>query len=163
MLADAGAIEADGIAHHPFRNILGSLLCCEPGQLTPCVYQRRLAPGDQLLLCTDGLTKHVSAPQIAEILNSTYSAEDACGELIDAANAAGGTDNTTVVLARFGHREAETVEDPAISVEARQRSSSPGQWLLGVNRKAGGDEPRLKQATNLNRATSEVASVVRFF
>jgi len=118
MLADAGAIEANQVEHHPFRNVLGSLLNCDPRQLTPCVYEKRLAPGDQLLLCTDGLTKHVSAPQIAEILDSTYSAEDACHELIAAANTAGGTDNTTVVLARFGHREAETVEDPAIGREA---------------------------------------------
>ena len=60
------------------------------------------------MLCTDGLTKKVPTEQIAEILDSTFAAEDACRELIDAANAAGGTDNITVVLARFGHREAGT-------------------------------------------------------
>jgi serine/threonine protein phosphatase PrpC len=119
MLADAGAIEADQVERHAFRNMLGSLLCCEPQQLSPCVYQRQLMPGDQLLLCTDGLTKLVSASQIAGILDSTYSAAEACRELIDAANAAGGTDNITAVLARFGHRLVDTVEDPAFGIEAR--------------------------------------------
>jgi protein phosphatase len=102
MLADAGAIEPDAVAGHPFRNMLASLLSCEPDQLKPCVYQIRLEPGDQLLLCTDGLTKHVSASQIAAILDFSGSAAEACQELVAAANNAGGTDNITVVLAQFG-------------------------------------------------------------
>lgn len=118
MLADAGAIEPHEVEHHPFRNMLGSLLCCEANQLTPCVYQRRLMPGDQLLLCTDGLTKHVPARRIAQILDSSYSAADACHELVAAANAAGGTDNITVVVACFGRRLAETTEDGAIGRDA---------------------------------------------
>jgi protein phosphatase len=116
MLADAGAIEPDAVACHPFRNMLASLLCCEPNQLTPCLYQIRLEPGDQLLLCTDGLTKHVSTWQIEAILDSTDSAAEACRDLIAAANTAGGTDNITVVLARFGPRAVNEVADPAFGI-----------------------------------------------
>jgi protein phosphatase len=118
MLADAGAIEPDAVKCHAFRNMLGSLLCCEPSQLAPCVYKRRLMPGDQLMLCTDGLTKHVSASQMEAILDSAYSASEACQELIAAANTAGGTDNITVVLARFGHRVARDNADAAHGIEA---------------------------------------------
>jgi protein phosphatase len=124
MLADAGAIEPEEVERHTFRNMLGSLLCCEASQLHPRSYQRRLMPGDQLLLCTDGLTRHVPAGRIAEILDSAYSAADACQELVAAANAAGGADNTTVVLASFGRRLAEITEDAAIG-----RDASTVFWL----------------------------------
>lgn len=100
MLADAGAIEADQVKQHCFRNVLGSLLCCDPSQLNPTVHVTQLTTGDQLLLCTDGLTRHVEPSNIAEILASASSAEHACRDLVAAANAAGGRDNTTVVVAR---------------------------------------------------------------
>lgn len=118
LLADAGVIEAERVRSHPLQNVLGSLLCSDIRRLEPRVYMRELAPGDQLLLCTDGLTRRVPAQLIAEILDSTFTAEDACRELIDLANAAGGTDNTTVVLARFGHREAGNAPAAAFSTKA---------------------------------------------
>jgi protein phosphatase len=108
LLADAGAIEAERVGGHPLQNVLACLLCYDTRRLESRGYMRGLAPGDQLLLCTDGLTRIVPGQQIAEILESTFTAEDACRELIAAANSAGGPDNTTVVVARFGHREAGT-------------------------------------------------------
>jgi protein phosphatase len=105
LLASAGVIQSDQVESHPMRNVLASLLSPNHRQLTPQVHQRELSPGDQLLLCTDGLTKSVAADQIAEILNCSLSAEEACRELVAAANGAGGSDNITVVLARFGYRE----------------------------------------------------------
>jgi protein phosphatase len=125
MLADAGVIEAERVERHALRNVLGSLLCRDPKQLLPCVYKRQLAPGDQLLLCTDGLTRHVSRSEIAEILDGAYSAADACRELIGAANAAGGTDNTTVIVARFGRQLTDVSEDTAIGREAGDFPSGP--------------------------------------
>ncbi|MBI3468438.1 MAG: serine/threonine-protein phosphatase [Planctomycetes bacterium] len=100
LLADAGAIAADEVEHHHFRHVLGSVLSRNSSDLHPAVCKARLMEGDQLLLCTDGLTKHVNPLQIAGILASASTAEQACHDLIAAANAAGGTDNITVVLAR---------------------------------------------------------------
>jgi serine/threonine protein phosphatase PrpC len=59
-------------------------------------------PGDVLLLCTDGLTKHVADPQIAEVLGKNRSASESARELMDLALAAGGTDNITVIVAKLG-------------------------------------------------------------
>lgn len=56
---------------------------------------------DIYLLCSDGLTGMVTDPQMAEILHSTTDLDRACDRLIAAANAAGGVDNITVVLARL--------------------------------------------------------------
>ena len=58
--------------------------------------------GDALLLCTDGLHGPVPADAIARVLAGSATAEAAARALVDAANAAGGPDNVTVVVARFG-------------------------------------------------------------
>ncbi len=59
-----------------------------------------LRRGDALVLCTDGLTSHLSAEEIAQRA-SARSAADACQALVAAANAAGGSDNITAVVAQL--------------------------------------------------------------
>jgi protein phosphatase len=56
--------------------------------------------GDTLLLCTDGLTKHVTDVAISEILQRGGSAEDVCRELLNNALDRGGRDNITVAVGR---------------------------------------------------------------
>lgn len=69
-------------------------------ELEPAIGLVDLEPGDVLLLCTDGLTKHVSDQQIAELLGGAGDAEAACRGLVGAALDDGATDNVTVVVAR---------------------------------------------------------------
>jgi protein phosphatase len=57
--------------------------------------------GDQLLLCSDGLSDLVADPQIGQILKTAATAQAACDKLVAAALAGGGKDNVTVVLARY--------------------------------------------------------------
>jgi PPM family protein phosphatase len=57
--------------------------------------------GDVYLICSDGLTSMISEGQVGEIMVSARSLEDAGRRLIDAANAAGGRDNITVILFRL--------------------------------------------------------------
>jgi serine/threonine protein phosphatase PrpC len=56
-------------------------------------------PGDQLLLCSDGLTDMITQAQIKAILNRPVSLDKQLSELIRVANQQGGNDNITVVLA----------------------------------------------------------------
>ena len=67
---------------------------------TPDVRRLKLADGDRLLLCTDGLTDLVSAEVIATEVGRP-SAADACQALVDRALAQGGGDNITVVVAAY--------------------------------------------------------------
>jgi len=60
-----------------------------------------LQPGDQVLLCSDGLHGPLSDDEILELLMFTPDATSAAEGLVDAANAAGGPDNVTAVVVRF--------------------------------------------------------------
>ncbi|MEZ6132109.1 MAG: protein phosphatase 2C domain-containing protein [Planctomycetaceae bacterium] len=100
-LADAGVFTPEQIETSPLNHVLSSLLGCDPDNLNPQVYKSELRINDTLLLCTDGLTRHVSEPQIAALLTAPQPARILCEELIDAANDGGGRDNTTVVVAKF--------------------------------------------------------------
>jgi serine/threonine protein phosphatase PrpC len=52
------------------------------------------------LLCTDGLTKHVSDERIAQVLASMTSAKEAAEQLLAEALDAGGTDNISIIIGR---------------------------------------------------------------
>ena len=58
-----------------------------------------------ILLCTDGLTTHVSDDEIKEHLARCTSAESCCRSLLDLALARGGKDNVTVVVARVRSKD----------------------------------------------------------
>jgi len=73
------------------------------GQLIdPDVRRLSVAGGDQVLLCTDGLTEMADDPAIESILRVPGSVGEICQALIDNALQHGGKDNVTVVLARYG-------------------------------------------------------------
>ncbi len=57
-----------------------------------------LEPGDSLMLCSDGLSKHVDDERIEDVLAKESSSEAMSRKLLDDALAAGGTDNITVVV-----------------------------------------------------------------
>ena len=62
--------------------------------------------GDQLLLCSDGLTNMVEDQEIAEILSDSHmSLEEKVTSLVSLANARGGYDNITVMLTDFTERK----------------------------------------------------------
>jgi protein phosphatase len=121
MLADTGTISADQVQDHPFSHVLGSLLGCDPDQLDPSVFKTELEFGDQLLLCTDGLTRHLESDDIVEVLTSAASAELACERMVRMANEAGGRDNITVLLARFAESTRDEDGDAAALLSGELR------------------------------------------
>ena len=98
-MIDSGAWTEEQARKAPFSGNLASALGAN--EMTPVVGLVDLQPGDTLLLCTDGLTRHVSDEQITEVLGRAGDAESACRELVEAALAGGGHDNVTVVTARM--------------------------------------------------------------
>lgn len=83
-----------------FSHMLTRCLGYESHNARPDIHFVRIKPGDQLLICTDGLTDMVSDTQIAECLDEWPNAQATCEALIALALKAGGRDNVTAVLAR---------------------------------------------------------------
>ena len=57
-----------------------------------------------MLLCTDGLTKHIGDDEIRDVMGSIKSAEGVCRTLMDLTLERGATDNVTVVAGRLRER-----------------------------------------------------------
>ncbi len=87
--------------------MLTKALIAKGGPVEPDVQDLALEDGDCLLLCTDGLTEMVQEDRIAEVLGSGQTSAQVCQGLIQEALQAGGKDNVTVVVARYGFRRGE--------------------------------------------------------
>jgi protein phosphatase len=98
-LADAGMISQESVETHHMRNVLVSFL--GSGAANADIQQLLLESGDQLLLCTDGLTDMVAESVISSTLQTSNTPQIACQKLVEAALEAGGKDNVTVVLAKY--------------------------------------------------------------
>jgi serine/threonine protein phosphatase PrpC len=105
-LIDAGIDRADP-ATQSMRHVLTAALGSLGSRIQPEVQRIHLQEHDQILLCTDGLTEMVDDKTIASLLRNTSAAAKACEDLTTIALAAGGSDNITVVLARFGSTESK--------------------------------------------------------
>ncbi len=106
-LVDAGALDPADAERSPFRNVLASAL--GGAEATPMTASTDTRWDDVLLLCTDGLTKHVSDAEIQAELRNITSAESVCRRLVDLALERGGTDNVTVVVGRLRARPHDSM------------------------------------------------------
>jgi protein phosphatase len=93
-------IQPEEVRSHPQRNQIYRTLG-EKSPLEVDIYERKLMNGDRLLLCSDGLWEMVLDEEIEKILLQAASPQAACDRLVEAANAAGGEDNTGVVVVWF--------------------------------------------------------------
>jgi serine/threonine protein phosphatase PrpC len=87
-------------AVHPQRGVVTRAVGLDPDLRVDTPPPLELEAGDQVLLCSDGLTEVVDDDRIAEVLASQADGDGACRALIAAANDAGGPDNVTIVLLR---------------------------------------------------------------
>ena len=100
-LIEAGIAEPEDPSTQAMRHVLTAALGTLGEPSDPQVKRLHLSDGDQLLLCTDGLSEMVTDDSIAAVLTDSPSSATACQGLIDLALASGGHDNITVVLARY--------------------------------------------------------------
>ena len=104
QLVDNKVMSEDEAESSDFSNILVNALGGESEELRVELHHARLYEGDVLLLCSDGLTKHVDNEEIASVLHAIAGGEGVeknVRSLIERAKQEGGTDNVTVVIARF--------------------------------------------------------------
>jgi serine/threonine protein phosphatase PrpC len=104
-LISRGLLLRENAESHPAANVVTRAIGAAEEVYVDFDYCDAL-PGDRYLLCSDGLTKEVSAPQIREVLAQDVSAEQMCEQLIATTLAADARDNVTVVVARAHALEA---------------------------------------------------------
>jgi len=95
-LIELGKITPKEAERHPHRHMLTRVLGIGPVDID--AFSIELQPGDRILLCSDGLTTMVADFTIEQILDAGEGVEPTSWALIEQANAAGGVDNTTVVV-----------------------------------------------------------------
>ena len=94
---DQGVISAPQAAVHSMRNIILRAVGVD-ADIQLDIIRGNIQPGDQYLLCSDGLTDLVSSKAIAGVLAIGASLQQKTEALVNMALSAGGTDNITVVL-----------------------------------------------------------------
>ena len=96
-LVDAGEITADEARVHPNRSVITRALGSDPAMYADH-FQLNIEEGDRLILCSDGLSSMVPDGDIETIASQSSTAQICTDNLVDAALAAGGGDNVTVVV-----------------------------------------------------------------
>lgn len=94
----AGLLSAEDAQRHPRRSRITRALLGPP--VEPDLFEVNLRPGDQVLLCTDGLWDAVPAERIAAVLDVGVALDAAVVALVDAALESGSADNVTAAVCR---------------------------------------------------------------
>lgn len=91
-----GRLAPEDAETHPRRHMLTRTIGM--GDVKPDTLDIHLLAGDRVMLCSDGLTNMVGDDAIERVLGHTQAPADAVWSLVEAANVAGGQDNTTVAV-----------------------------------------------------------------
>jgi protein phosphatase len=103
-LVDQGILPAERLARSPFRNVLSSAIGADAA--LPVVTRVDVRNRSTcLLLCSDGLTKHVTNAEIESAFHEIQSSEKMVRELLDLALSRGGSDNITIIVGRAPIKE----------------------------------------------------------
>ncbi|TXI33029.1 MAG: serine/threonine-protein phosphatase [Aquipseudomonas alcaligenes] len=120
-MIDAGELSLAEARQHPRRNIVTQCLGQGEQELEVGRVQGSLAPGELLLLCSDGLTGELTDEQIQEVCAGAATLDELVDELIGLANRLGGKDNISCIV--LGRSMAESTE-----IDARPRNFL-SRWL----------------------------------
>jgi protein phosphatase len=134
MVADLvrqGTITEEDARFHPQRSVITRALGSDPDMVAD-VYQVQGAPGDRLLLATDGLTGMIPDDYICELLLQERDPADAAAKLVEAANRAGGYDNITVIVVDLDETPASELPVARGSANAGRRTAARLLWVVAA-------------------------------
>lgn len=100
LLQKKGMLTDEEAKTHPDRNVVLQAMG-QSKKVEPELKSFRFRDGDCVLLCSDGLTSFISEQDVEAIFREEKQENVRCQRLVDAANAAGGGDNITVLIARL--------------------------------------------------------------
>ena len=110
LLVDSGVMAREDASQSPMRNVILQAMGHQR-DLKVALGKMDLRDRDCLILCSDGLTGHVSDEEIRNIVLQMQRPELAAERLVELANERGGKDNITVIVAGVGGALAPPAED----------------------------------------------------
>lgn len=110
---DSGMLTREQARTHPWRHVVTNVVGVKPLDQAPDLTVVDLAPGDRVLLCSDGLTGDLNDARLRELLLIDADPRLAVSRLIDEALANGSRDNVTSVVFDIATAEAEVEPDEA--------------------------------------------------
>lgn len=99
LLREQNLLSPEEIRSHPQANLVTRTL--GHGEPLPSKMRKSLRSGDWILLCSDGLNDELDDQEMADILSSSSSVDEAVDRLLGAALAKGGRDNTSVAIVEY--------------------------------------------------------------
>jgi len=123
----AGRMTEEQAANHPNRNIISRALGAEPS-VEIDLKTIMVEPGTSFLLCTDGITRHISDDEMFAVLRTDGQATSACARLKDLCYERGAEDNLTAVVVHVGTLEYigdSSHEIPYLEDEAEDTLQTP--------------------------------------
>ncbi len=118
-LVVAGIIQRAEVYTHPKRNQIFRCLGHQPW-VEVDTFRQSLTSGEMLLLCSDGLWEMVRDPEMEAILRQTHDLAEVSGHLVARANANGGLDNITVIVAAFSNETISLTQPGLLSLSSTQ-------------------------------------------
>jgi protein phosphatase len=115
-LLDKGILTAEEAENWPRRNVITRAIGIQDEPELE-IEQGLVQPGDAFVVCSDGLTKHLSDQEIAALAGEG-SAQEACAALVAKTLERGATDNVTVILVRDHTATADVAYDAASTSES---------------------------------------------
>jgi serine/threonine protein phosphatase PrpC len=129
-LVRKGTLTEEEAFEHPQRSIITRALGAEH-EVQVDTWSYPLQAGDVVMLCSDGLTDMITEREVQQVLVEAPSLDVAADRLIDAANAAGGRDNITVVLFRAQEVDALALVDQPTEVHPIEFDEDGGPENVG--------------------------------
>ncbi|HYW69946.1 MAG TPA: PP2C family serine/threonine-protein phosphatase [Pyrinomonadaceae bacterium] len=115
----AGRMTPEQAANHPSKNVISRALGAEES-VEADMKTIEVQDGSAFLLCTDGITRHLSDRELRELLTSDATPAQLCEEMKRRCYERGAEDNLTAVVVQVGQPKFERHPidgDPTISLE----------------------------------------------
>ncbi|MDT7603157.1 MAG: family protein phosphatase, partial [Acidobacteriota bacterium] len=163
----AGRMTAEQAAHHPSRNVISRALGAEAG-VEVDMKTFDVEDGTIFMLCSDGITRHLSDAEISALLREGENLAAACEEMKRRCYERGAEDNLTAVVVRIGARASEPAapdehdDEPTIISERPAKAaalSAAGATLVEESISRVGEPPSPTNdtsATNRSRISGEL-------
>jgi protein phosphatase len=147
QLIEKGGMTVEEANNSRWSNVLYNALGAGAAEVVPEVHKVALQPDDTIMLCTDGLYRHVRDTEIRDLLETELEPFESCRSLIDLANFRGGLDNITAVVARLGTPENDfppkTKVAAEITLERLLRETTGFQTLVPAQKPERSDATKL--------------------